>query len=275
MGSWVRLQPPNLFDDIDREILHQFFEKYLPELYINFFNHSKLKKLTNEITITTSFLRLLEIMLTRAIIIDENLLENVVVFCIIWGFGSKLGTSEDGIDCRKIFDSIFRDTCNTKNIIPSSHTVFDYRLNTKSNRFESWELSSAVVLPPSTSTATSLYTTNGHNMKNSSLADIFVSTFESRSLTFWADPLIEKGTNVMLTGAIQVIASIELFIACSCYYLSTPPYHLILSCPVLSTYLPIFISIHPPAYHGVPPIPWLGTHALWISFLSLSSPVYI
>ena len=203
VGSWVRVQPPNLFDDIDREILHQFLQKYLPELFINFFNHSKLRKLTNEITVTASFLRLLEIILTRAIIIDENLLENVVLFCLIWGFGSKLGTSEDGVDCRKIFDTIFREICNTKDIIPSSHTVFDYRLNTKSNRFESWDLSSAVVLPPSTSTSTSLYKTNTHNLNNSYLADIFVSTSESRSLVFWADALIEKGTNVMLTGTVQ------------------------------------------------------------------------
>ena len=204
VGSWVRFQPSNLFDDVDREILHQFFEKYLPELYVSFFNHSKLRTFTNEITVTASFLRLLETMLTRAIIIDESLLENIVVFCLIWGFGSNLGISEDGVDYRKIFDSIFREICNTKNIIPSSDTVFDYRLDTKSNRFESWDVPSAIIHPSLTSTSSaSLYSTNGYDLKNSNLADIFVPTSESRSVTFWADLLIEKGSNVMLTGTMH------------------------------------------------------------------------
>ena len=83
-------------------------------------------------------------------------------------------------------------------------SVFDYRLDTKSNRFESWDVPSAIIHPSLTSSSSaSLYSTNGYDLKNSNLADIFVSTSESRSVTFWADHLIEKGTNVMLTGTMH------------------------------------------------------------------------
>jgi dynein heavy chain len=131
-------------------------------------------------------LRLLDTTLTRAIVIDENSLETCFVFCLIWGFGSVLTITDDGIDHRKNFSEWFRG--KFKNIkIPSRDTIFDYWLDTRSCKFESWKASPAF--------QTVEFDSNVMNM-----AEVTVPTAETASVSFWMDLLVRKGSNVMLAG---------------------------------------------------------------------------
>ena len=51
---------------------------------------------SNDISLACATLRLLDTVLTRAIVTDDVAFETTFVFCLIWGFGSVLTISDDG-----------------------------------------------------------------------------------------------------------------------------------------------------------------------------------
>ena len=206
VGSWVRSRPPDLFDDSDRERIHKLLEKYLPDC-LKFFNlNLKPIVFTNDAALAFSVLRLLETMITRIIVVDDSALESVFVFCLIWGFGSILMVGDDGYDNRKTFNDWFRSKFKSVKV-PSRDTVFDYWLDTRTNKFESWKSSPA-------------FSVIEFNSESMVMSDITVPTNETASISFWVNALVRTGSNVMLAGTVLVLLS--------CAVLSC----LVLSCPV-------------------------------------------
>jgi dynein heavy chain len=125
IGSWVRSRSEDLMEDSDRERIHHLFEKYVPEILKFFASFLQSIVPVNDVAISVGFLRLLDCLLTRPVVVDEIALETTFVFCIIWGVGSVLTVTDDGIDYRKMFSDWFRSKFKTIKI-PSRDTVFDY-----------------------------------------------------------------------------------------------------------------------------------------------------
>ena len=131
-------------------------------------------------------LRNLEAILTRQVVVDESSLEAVFVFCFVWGLGSCLTVGDDGNDYLKMFNDWFRSKFKTVKI-PSRDTVFDYWLDTRTNKFESWKNSPA-------------FKTIEFDSEVMNMANIMVPTSETASISFWLDTLIKNGFNVMVAG---------------------------------------------------------------------------
>ncbi|CAE7772764.1 ODA11, partial [Symbiodinium microadriaticum] len=141
----------------------------------------------NDISLSVAVLKLLDTLLTRAVVADDSLFETAFVFCLIWGLGSVLTIADDGTDHRKIFSDWFRGRFKTVKI-PSRETVFDYWLDVKIGKFESWKASPA-------------FRTVEFDSYEMNMADVTVPTAETSSVFYWLDALVRKGSNVMLAGA--------------------------------------------------------------------------
>jgi dynein heavy chain len=186
IGSWVRSKPESLFEDSDREKVHNMFERYLPDTLRFFATTLKGVIGCNDISLSMSVLRLLDTILTRPIVVDDLSLETAFVFCVIWGFGSVLTISDDGIDYKKMFSDWFRGKLKVVKI-PSRDTIFDYWLDPKTCKFDSWKASPAF--------SEIQFDSNVMNM-----ADVTVPTAETASISYWLDLLVHGGFNVMLAG---------------------------------------------------------------------------
>ncbi|RYH29930.1 hypothetical protein EON65_06785 [archaeon] len=186
VGSWVRSRSDELMEDADREGIHQLFDKYLPSCLKYFATDLQGVVPCNDISLSVSVLRLLDTILTRAIVIDSNALETAFVFCLIWGFGCILTIADDGTDYKKNFSEWFRAKFKSVKI-PSRDTIFDYWLDAKSSKFEPWKASPAF--------RTVEFDSNSMNM-----AEITVPTAETASVSFWLDLLVKSGYHVMLAG---------------------------------------------------------------------------
>ena len=186
IGSWVRARPDELLEDADRERVHSYFERYMPES-LKFFA-STLQGIVNcnDVSISVSVLRLLETILNRSIVMDETAFETSFVFCVIWGFGSILTIADDGTDYRKVFSDWFRSKFKSVKI-PSRDTIFDYWLDPRTNKFESWKSSPAF--------RTVEFDSNEMNM-----AEITVPTAETASVSYWLEVLVKEGYHAMLAG---------------------------------------------------------------------------
>lgn len=186
VGSWVRSRPDDLMEDKDREIIHGMFEKYLPVCLKYFATDLQGVVPCNDISISISVLRLLETVLTRAVVLDANAFETAFVFCLIWGIGCVLTIADDGTDYRKIFSEWFRAKFKTVKI-PSRDTIFDYWLDPRSGKFDSWKVSPA-------------FKTIEFDSTYMNMAEITVPTAETASVSFWLDSLVRSGYHVMLAG---------------------------------------------------------------------------
>lgn len=186
VGSWVRNKPESLMQDGDRENIHSMFEKYLPSTLKYFAMDLQAVVQCNDISLCISILRLLDTMLTREIVIDPAALETVFVFCVIWGFGSVLTVADDGTDNRKNFSEWFRGKFKSIKI-PSRDTIFDYWLDPRTLKFESWKVSPA-------------FKTIEFNSTTMNMAEVTVPTAETASVSFWLDMLVSAGNHVMLAG---------------------------------------------------------------------------
>lgn len=186
LGSWIRSQPDVLFDDADRERIQKIFDKYFPET-LNFFRLN-LKGIIekNDVGLVTAVLHALNAMLNREIIVDETSLETTFVFCFVWGFGSFLSIGPDGTNYPQIFNDFVRSKFKTVKI-PSRDTIFDYWLDTRTNKFESWKNSPAFKAV--------VFDSDRMNM-----SQIMIPTVETASVAFWVNLLVINGMNVMLAG---------------------------------------------------------------------------
>jgi dynein heavy chain len=97
IGSWVRSKPDTLFEDADREKIHDMFTNYMPECLKYHASTCQPVVDCNDISLACATLRLLDTVLTRAIVTDDVAFETTFVFCLIWGFGSVLTMSDDGM----------------------------------------------------------------------------------------------------------------------------------------------------------------------------------
>jgi dynein heavy chain len=186
IGSWVRSRPGDLFDDTDRERVHKLFEKYLPEMLRFFASSLQGVVQCNDVSLSVSVLRLLDTVLTRSIVVDEAALETAFVFCLVWGFGSVLTIADDGTDYQKLFSEWFRSKYKTVKI-PNRDTIFDYWLDPRTNKFESWKASPA-------------FRTVDFDSGEMHMAEVTVPTAETASVSYWLDLLVRGGFNVMLAG---------------------------------------------------------------------------
>ena len=186
IGSWVRSRPDDLFEDLDRETIHGMFEKYMPSCLKYFSMELQGVVLCNDISISVSVLRLLDTILTRAIVLDVAAFEVAFVFCLIWGFGSVLAIGDDGTDFKKLFSDWFRAKFKAVKI-PSRDTIFDYWLDPRTYKFESWKSSPAFREIEFDSTVMNM-------------AEVTVPTAETASVSYWLDLLVRRGCHVMLAG---------------------------------------------------------------------------
>jgi dynein heavy chain, axonemal len=186
IGSWVRSRPEELFQDPDRERVHALFERYVPDCLKYFASSVQSVVQCNDISLSIAVLRHLDRLLTRTIVVDDNMLETTFVFCLIWGFGSGLTISDDGEDHRKNFSEWFRGKFKSIKI-PSRDTIFDYWLDPRTNKFESWKASPAFKEIEFDSTVMNM-------------AEVTVPTAETASVSFWLETLVQGGFNVMLAG---------------------------------------------------------------------------
>jgi dynein heavy chain len=186
VGSWVRNAPDSLLQDSDRENVHNMFEKYLPSTLKYFATDLQAVVQCNDISLCISILRLLNTMLTREIVVDPAAFETVFVFCVIWGFGSVLTVGDDGTDFRKNFSEWFRGKFKSIKI-PSRDTIFDYWLDPRTSKFESWKVSPG-------------FKTVEFNSTSMNMASVTVPTAETASVSFWLDLLVKAGNHVMLAG---------------------------------------------------------------------------
>eukprot|EP01035_Chromulina_nebulosa_P019234 gene19234-25085_t len=184
--SWIRNRSDELLEDNDRNKLQDIFDKYLPDC-LRFYTSSLQGVVpANEIGLVVSILRLLDTLLIRSVVTNEASLETAFVFCLIWGLGSGLTISDDGRDYQKEFSEWFRNKFKTIKI-PSRDTVFDYWLDIKTNKFESWKLCPSFKSIEFDSTITRM-------------SDVTVPTAETASLSFWLNLLVLKGYHAMLAG---------------------------------------------------------------------------
>jgi dynein heavy chain len=186
IGSWVRSRPDELLEDPDRERIHKMFETYIPDTLKYFATSLQGIVQYNDVSLSVSLLRLLDVILTRGIVLDEVALETAFVFCLIWGFGCVLTISDDGTDYRKLFSDWFRGKFKSVKI-PSRDTIFDYWLDPKTSKFESWKASPAFKEVQ--------FDSNVMNM-----TEITVPTAETASVSYWLDMLVRGQYNIMLAG---------------------------------------------------------------------------
>ena len=190
----MRSRGSDLFDDTDREKLQKLFEKYMPETLRYFAVNMQSIIPFNDVSLSVSVIRLLETILTRIIVVDDFALESVFVFCLIWGVGSILTISENGTDNRKIFSDWFRSKFKSVKL-PSRDTVFDYWLDVRTSKFESWKSSPA-------------FRSIDFHSEVMKMSEVTVPTNETASISYWLSALVKHGTNVMLAG--------EYIRACAC-----------------------------------------------------------
>ena len=186
IGSWVRSRKEELLEDTDRETIHTMFEKYMPATLKYFAMELQGVVPCNDISISVSVLRLLDTILTRAIVVDPAAFEIAFVFCLIWGFGCVLTITDDGTDHRKLFSEWFRGKFKSVKI-PSRDTIFDYWLDPKTSKFESWKSSPAFRDIEFDSTVMNM-------------SEVTVPTAETASVSYWLDLLVKGGFHVMLAG---------------------------------------------------------------------------
>ena len=171
VGSWVQSRPDELFEDSDRERVHGLFERYLNECLKYFSSSLQGIVQCNDVSLSVSVLRLLDVILTRKIVADENVFETTFVFCLVWGFGSVLTISDDGTDHRKLFSDWFRQKFKAIKI-PARDTVFDYWLDLKTCKFESWKSSPA-------------FRTMEFDSTRMNMSEITVPTAETACVSYW------------------------------------------------------------------------------------------
>jgi len=115
-----------------------------------------------------------------------------------------------------MFNDWFRSKYKTVKI-PSRDTVFDYWLDTRTNKFESWKNSPAFKTVEFDSEVRPWAPADGaciapricrmcfiiqhaRCVQVMNMAHVMVPTSETASVSFWLDTLIKKGFNVMLAG---------------------------------------------------------------------------
>ena len=212
VGSWVRSRPEELLEDPDREKIHAMFERYLPDTLKYFATSLEGVVNFNDVSIVLSTIKFLDVILNRNIVMDEATLETAFVFCLIWGCGSILTISDDGTDYKTMFSNWFRTKFKAVKI-PSRDTIFDYWLDPKTNKFESWKACPSFREVEFDSTV-------------SNMIEVTVPTPETASVSYWMDMLVKNGNNVMLaggagTGKTQLVNGMlstlkpEAFISCS------------------------------------------------------------
>ena len=187
VGSWIRSKPQDLFEDADREKMHDMFTTYLPDCLKYFKSTLQGAVVCNDIGFACAVTRLLDTVLTRAIVTDDAAFETNFVFCVIWGFGSLLTIADDGTNYREMFSTWFRSKFNKQVKIPSRDTIFDYWLDPRTSKFDSWKASPA-------------FTTLEFDSTVMNMAEVTVPTAETASVSFWMGKLVHAGSNVMLAG---------------------------------------------------------------------------
>ena len=115
----------------------------------------------------------------------RKLLEPLFVFAAIWAFGSSLQI-KDGENYRKMFSDYWRS--NWKNVkVPSRETVFDYFLDPKTGRFDTWKNSS------------NFYPIE-YDSRTTPMSSVTVPTPETASIDYWTTMLVDQQQPVMLVG---------------------------------------------------------------------------
>lgn len=186
IASWVQSRPDNIFSEKSREVIRDMFDKYVPDILT--FMRKELKTILpqEEVTLVTSLLRFLQGIITFDVCRNALYLEHAFVFAAIWAFGSALFVSEDGTDYRAMFSDWWR--ANFKSVrLPARETIFDYYLDLRQAKFDTWKSSP-------------IFKTVEFDSRTQSMAQVTVPTPETASLSYWMNILVKSNFPVLLAG---------------------------------------------------------------------------
>lgn len=116
--SWIAKKK---YDEEKKQMLNQFFDKYIPETFLHVKKSFKYLIPTMEMSMIISMCRLLESIMDKQ---EVKAIEYLFVFACVWCIGGGFA-EKDGKDFRKEFSNWWKD--KWKQIkFPSKGTVFDY-----------------------------------------------------------------------------------------------------------------------------------------------------
>ena len=179
-AKWANKEQPVIW-------LREFFEKYVPTALFEMKKSFSFITPLASMNLVTSLVNILESVLTPKNIsakAEKPLMETYFVFAMVWAFGSGL-CNKDGIDYRKNFDKMFKQTFSTIRF-PSKGTVYDYYVNPASGKFSTW----SEMVPEVSFDSSSMV-----------MSEMFVPTGETASLTFFMDQMVSQGKPVMFVGS--------------------------------------------------------------------------
>ena len=194
VASWVQAQ--DYLPGPAKEALSELFQEYVESILDWFTKNAEPLVPAEHINMVQSLLSMLEGLLLsmpksyeggEALAADKyrKSLEPLFVFSCIWGFGSAL-QSKNGNDYRKMFSDYWRS--NWKGVkIPSRETVYDYYLDPKTGRFDTWKNSSN-------------FFAIDYDSRTTPMSQVTVPTPETASIGYWTSMLVEKQRPVMLVG---------------------------------------------------------------------------
>jgi len=186
IASWVQAQPDNIYSAQSKAVMTDLFEKYVSPSLTYLRHYSQPVIAIEDMALVSGLLQMLEGIVTPEMAGDRFKLETAFVFCAMWAFGSALTLSDDGLDSRKVFSDWWKS--HFKQVrLPTRDTIFDYWLDSNSNKFEPWRQS------PS-------FQSIEFDSRTMKMDETTVPTTETASISHWMGLLVQKHRPTLLAG---------------------------------------------------------------------------
>ena len=168
------------------QVMTDLFEKYVSPSLTYLRHYSQPVIAIEDMALVSGLLQMLEGIVTPEMAGDRFKLETAFVFCAMWAFGSALTLSDDGLDSRKVFSDWWKS--HFKQVrLPTRDTIFDYWLDSNSNKFEPWRQS------PS-------FQSIEFDSRTMKMDETTVPTTETASISHWMGLLVQKHRPTLLAG---------------------------------------------------------------------------
>jgi hypothetical protein len=178
LGCWLRTRKHDLFDLKAKEHVYKLVERYVPLCFQVAMGTSAY---LSEPILAMRLTKLLDVMLvSRDVVQQPSLLENMFVFCVLWSVGCDMGDRDMRNTFSEFFRKSFRDLA-----IPSFLSVFDYWFNISSGSFESWKQYPGF---------------KEFHYDGSRLSQVFLPSLESTVVAHFAERLLLTGYSVAIGG---------------------------------------------------------------------------
>eukprot|EP00516_Mucochytrium_quahogii_P000925 CAMPEP_0203746968 /NCGR_PEP_ID=MMETSP0098-20131031/2236_1 /ASSEMBLY_ACC=CAM_ASM_000208 /TAXON_ID=96639 /ORGANISM=" , Strain NY0313808BC1" /LENGTH=4160 /DNA_ID=CAMNT_0050635227 /DNA_START=190 /DNA_END=12669 /DNA_ORIENTATION=+ len=192
IAAWVQKKE---YEDHIREALSELFEKYVPTTLTEIKRRFKTIVPVEPTSMVSSLLQMLDSMIESneqaLVVAPQNardatkVLESTFGFCVAWALGSAFA-EVDGVDYRKEFSDWWKSTFKAVKF-PSRETIFDYFLDSGSDRLDMWKNSS-------------YFYNVDFDSSVMSMTNVTIPTPETAAVTFWMERMINLETPVMLVG---------------------------------------------------------------------------